>query len=195
MPAKRPAQRLPTLEEQDLTKAQRVLLESLRSGPRGRGVMPRGPFGAWMHAPEFGQLAQALGAYVRYQTSLPPRMSEFVILCTARHWRAQYEWFAHAPIAEKEGVSKKVIADLQAGKRPASASKEELALYDFIEELYKTRRVSDKTYARVYAFLGEEALVQLMGILGYYAMVAMTLNVFHMLPPENAELAFTEPKA
>lgn len=195
MPAKRPAQRLPALEEQDLTKAQRVLLESLRSGPRGRGVMPRGPFGAWMHAPEFGQLAQALGAYVRYQTSLPPRMSEFVILCTARHWRAQYEWFAHAPIAEKEGVSKKVIADLQAGKRPASASKEELALYDFIEELYKTRRVSDKTYARVYAFLGEEALVQLMGILGYYAMVAMTLNVFHMLPPENAELAFTEPKA
>lgn len=194
MPAKRPAQRLPALEEQDLTKAQRVLLESLRSGPRGRGVMPRGPFGAWMHAPEFGQLAQALGAYVRYQTSLPPRMSEFVILCTARHWRAQYEWFAHAPIAEKEGVSKKVIADLQAGKRPASASKEELALYDFIEELYKTRRVSDKTYARVYAFLGEEALVQLMGILGYYAMVAMTLNVFHMLPPENAELAFTEPK-
>lgn len=195
MPAKRPAQRLPALDEQDLTKAQRVLLESLRSGPRGRGVMPRGPFGAWMHAPEFGQLAQALGAYVRYQTSLPPRMSEFVILCTARHWRAQYEWFAHAPIAEKEGVSKKVIADLQAGKRPTSASKEELALYDFIEELYKTRRVSDKTYARVYAFLGEEALVQLMGILGYYAMVAMTLNVFHMLPPENAELAFTEPKA
>lgn len=195
MPAKRPAQRLPALEESELNKTQRALLESLRSGPRGRGVMPRGPFGAWMHAPEFGQLAQALGAYVRYQTSLPPRLSEFAILCTARFWRAQYEWFAHAPIAEKEGVSKKAIADLQAGKRPTSAGKEELAIYDFVEELYKTRRVSDKTYERVYAFLGEEALVQLVGILGYYATVAMTLNVFRMLPPDDKELAFPEPKA
>lgn len=195
MPAKRPAQRLPALQESELNKTQRSLLESLRSGPRGRGVMPRGPFGAWMHAPEFGHLAQSLGAYVRYQTSLPPRLSEFAILCTARFWRAQYEWFAHAPIAEKQGVSAKAIADVHAGKRPTSASKEELAIYDFVEELYESRRVSDKTYERVYAFLGEEALVQLVGILGYYSMVAMTLNVFHMLPPEGQELAFAEPKA
>lgn len=195
MPAKRPAQRLPTVDEPEMTKAQRTLLRALREGPRGQSIMPRGPFGAWMHAPDMGLLAQALGGYVRYQTSLPPRMSEFAILCTARHWRAQYEWFAHAAIAEREGVPKKVIADIQAGKRPTGATKEELALYDFIEELYKTKRVSDKTYERVYAFLGEEALVQLVGILGYYALIAMTLNVFHMMPPESAELAFTEPKA
>lgn len=194
MAAKRPVQRLPLIEEADMNKAQRALLRALREGPRGQSIKPRGPFGAWMHAPDMGLLAQALGGYVRYQTTLPPRLSEFAILCTARHWRAQYEWFAHAPIAEREGVPKKVIADLQAGKRPGGASKEELALYDFIEELYKTRRVSDKTYERVYAFLGEEALVQLVGILGYYALIAMTLNVFNMLPPEDKELAFSEPR-
>lgn len=193
--AKRPAQRLPPIAEADMNKAQLTLLRALREGPRGQSITPRGPFGAWMHAPDLGLLAQALGAYVRYQTSLPPRLSEFAILCTARHWRAQYEWFAHAPIAEREGVSKKVIADLQAGKRPTSATKEELALYDFIEELYKSRRVSDKTYERVYAFLGEEALVQFVGILGYYALIAMTLNVFNMLPPENVDLFFPEPKS
>lgn len=192
--AKRPAQRLPPVEEAEMSKPQRDLLRALREGPRGQSIKPRGPFAAWMHAPEFGLLAQALGAYVRYQTTLPPRLSEFAILCTARHWRAQYEWFAHAPIAEREGVSKKVVADLQAGRRPAGAGKEELAIYDFVEELYKTRRVSDKTYERVYAFLGEEALVQLVGILGYYALIAMTLNVFNMLPPEDVELFFPEPK-
>lgn len=194
MPAKRPAQRLPVLAEADLNKTQQKLLDALRAGPRGQSIGLRGPFAAWMHAPDFGLLAQDLGAFCRYKTSLPPRMSEFVILCTARQWRAQYEWYAHAIIAEREGVSKKIIADLQAGKRPTTATKEELALYDFIEELYKTRRVSDKTYERVYAFLGEEAMVQFIGILGYYAMIAMTLNVFHMLPPENVDLPFTEPK-
>lgn len=194
MPAKRPASRLPVVVEAEATKEQKALLRALRDGPRGQTLTIRGPFAAWMHAPDLGMLAQSLGAYVRYHTSLPPRMSEFVILCTARHWKAQFEWYAHAPIAEREGVSKKIIADLQAGKRPTTASKEELALYDFVEELYKNKRVSDKTYERVYAFLGEEALVQLVGILGYYSMIAMTLNVFHMLPPESAELPFTEPK-
>jgi 4-carboxymuconolactone decarboxylase len=194
MAAKRPTQRLPLVDEADMNKAQRALLNALRAGPRGQNVKPRGPFGAWMHAPDLGLLAQALGGYVRYQTTLPPRLSEFAILCTARFWRAQYEWFAHAPIAEREGVSPKVIADIQAGKRPTGANKEELALYDFIEELYKTRRVSDKTYERVYNFLGEEALVQFVGILGYYALIAMTLNVFNMMPPENVELSFPEPK-
>lgn len=192
--AKRPAQRLPPITEADMNKAQLTLLRALREGPRGQSITPRGPFAAWMHAPDLGLLAQALGAYVRYQTSLPPRLSEFAILCTAYHWRAQYEWFAHAPIAEREGVSKEVIEDLKAGKRPTGATKEELALYDFIDELYKTRRVSDKTYDRVYAFLGEEALVQFVGILGYYSLIAMTLNVFNMLPPENVELFFPEPK-
>jgi 4-carboxymuconolactone decarboxylase len=194
MPAKHPAPRLAVMEEERMNDAQRALMEALRSGPRGKSITPRGPFAVWLHAPEFGDLAQKLGAHCRYKTALPPRLSEFAILCTARLWRAQYEWFAHEPMAEKAGVSRKTINDLRAGRVPTSAPKDERALYDFVQELYKTRRVSDRTYKRVHAILGDAATVELVGILGYYAMISMTLNVFRMLPPAEAELAFTEPK-
>lgn len=194
MPAKRPAPRLALIDEPRMTDAQRALMQAIRSGPRGTSITPRGPFAVWLHAPEFGQLAQSLGGFCRYQTALPPRLSEFAILCTARLWRAQYEWFAHAPIAEKAGVKPKTIADLRAGRVPKSAAKDERALYDFIQELYKTKRVSDRTYKRVHALLGDAATVEFVGILGYYVMIAMTLNVFRMMPPPDAELAWAEPK-
>jgi len=194
MPAKRPAARLAQLDENKLDAAQRALLKALRAGPRGKSQAVRGPFAAWMHAPQFGQLAQALGAHARYKTALDPRLSEFAILCTARLWKAQYEWFAHAPIAAKAGVKAKTIEDLRKGRVPKSAAKDERAVYDFIHELYKKRRVGDRNYKRVRAFLSEAAMVELVGILGYYALVAMTLDVFAMLPPESEKLAFAEPK-
>jgi 4-carboxymuconolactone decarboxylase len=194
MPAKRPAPRLPLIDEPHMTDAQRALLTSLRAGPRGASITPRGPFAVWMHAPDFGELAQRLGAHCRYGTALSSRLSEFAILCTARLWRAQYEWFAHAPMAEKGGVKPKTIEDLRLGRKPKSAPKDELAIYDFVQELYKTRRVTDRTYKRVQAALGDAATVELVGILGYYALISMTLNVFRMLPPASEELAFSEPK-
>jgi len=192
MPQKRPAPRLALIDEARMNEAQRALLASLRAGPRGQSITPRGPFAAWMHAPEFGELAQKLGAHCRYHTALPPRLSEFAILCTARAWRAQYEWFAHAPMAEKAGVKRKTIADLQAGREPKSAPKDERAIYAFVQELYKTRRVGDRTYKRAQSLLGDGATVELVGILGYYALISMTLNVFRMLPPADAKLAFAE---
>ena len=194
MPAKRPAPRLALIDEQRMNAAQHALMQAIRSGPRGTSITPRGPFAVWMHAPEFGQLAQALGGHCRYKTALPPRLSEFAILCTARLWRAQYEWLAHAPIAEKCGVKPKTIKDLRAGRKPASAPKDERALYDFIQELYKSKRVSERTYKRVQGLLGDAATVELTGILGYYALISMTLNVFQMMPPDDAKLAFAEPK-
>jgi 4-carboxymuconolactone decarboxylase len=193
MPAKPPAPRLAVLEDAQMTVAQRALMRALRSGPRGKGIVPRGPFAAWLHAPEFGQLAQALGAHCRYKTALPARLSEFAILCTARLWRAQYEWFAHEPMAEKAGVARKTIDALRAGRVPNSAQKDERAIYDFVQELYKTRRVTERTYKRVGAFLDDAAMVELVGILGYYVMISMTLNIFQMLPPADAKLAFAEP--
>jgi 4-carboxymuconolactone decarboxylase len=177
-----------------MTEAQRALLASLRAGPRGTSITPRGPFAVWMHAPALGELAQTLGAYCRYQTALSPRLSEFAILCTARLWRAQYEWFAHAPMAEKGGVKPKTIEDLRRGRTPKAAPKDERAIYDFVQELYKSRRITDRTYKRVQAVLGDAATVELVGILGYYALISMTLNVFRMLPPENEKLAFRESK-
>jgi 4-carboxymuconolactone decarboxylase len=194
MPAKRPAPRLAMIDEQQMNDAQRALLEALRAGPRGKSITPRGPFAVWMHAPEFGDLAQKVGAHCRYKTALPPRLSEFAILCTARLWRAQYEWFAHEPMAGKGGVKPKTIQALRAGRAPKSAPKDERAIYGFVQELYKTKRVSDRTYKRVHSFLGDAATVELVGILGYYVMISMTLNVFRMMPPQEAKLAFAEPK-
>jgi 4-carboxymuconolactone decarboxylase len=193
MPAKRPAPRLPPLNEENMTALQRALLDGLRSGPRGKSIRIAGPFTAFLHAPTFGDLAQKLGAHCRYNTVIPPRLSEFAILCTARLWRAQYEWYAHEPMAEKAGIAQTTIRDLRAGRVPKRAKKDERAIFDFIQELYKKRRVSDRTYARVRSFLDDGAIVELVGILGYYALISMTLNVFRMLPPAEAKLAFAEP--
>ena len=189
---KRPSPRVAILKEEQLNPTQRALMDAMRSGPRGKSLPIRGPFAAFLHAPVFGDLAQRLGAHCRYRTTVSPRLSEFAILCTARLWRAQFEWYAHEPMALKAGVSAKTVRDLKAGRVPKSAPKDERAIYDFIQELYKTRRVSDRTYKRVRTFLKDETVVELVGVLGYYSLVAMTLNVFQMLPPPDEELAFAE---
>jgi 4-carboxymuconolactone decarboxylase len=197
MPAKKsakkmPPPRVPILDEKSLTPAQRALLDSIRSGPRGSSTTIRGPFAVFLHAPAFGELAQQLGGYCRFKTAVPPRLSEFAILVTARLWRAQYEWFAHVPQAERAGVKAQTIRDLHKGRVPKAAPKDERAIYDFIQELYKTRRVSDKTFARVHALLGDAATVELVGILGYYVLISMILNVFRMSPPGDEPLPFAE---
>ena len=192
--AKRPAPRLALLREEQMSPPQRALVDALRSGPRGKAIAIRGPFAAFLHAPVFGDLAQRLGAHCRYHTALPPRLSEFAILCTARLWRAQYEWYAHEPMALKAGVAQKTIDALRAGRVPKAAKKDERAVYDFVHELYRAKRVRERTYARVRAFLDDAAMVELVGILGYYALISMTLNVFRMLPPADAKLTFSEIK-
>src|SRR5712691_8438882 len=163
MPAK-PKPRLPAIPDDKLTDRQKQLMEAIRSGPRGR-VSQGGPFGVYLHAPDFGDLVQRLGAHSRYQSGIAPRLSEFAILCTARQWRAQYEWHAHAAIAGKAGVAPETIRDIKAGRAPKKASKEERAIYDLVSELHKTRRVSERTYKRVHAILGDAATVELVGIL------------------------------
>ncbi|MFL6823662.1 MAG: carboxymuconolactone decarboxylase family protein [Xanthobacteraceae bacterium] len=197
MPAKKPAKkmpppRVPILDEKSLTPAQRALLDSIRSGPRGGSTTIRGPFAVFLHAPAFGELAQQLGGYCRFKTGVPPRLSEFAILVTASLWRAQYEWFAHVPQAERAGVKAETIRDLHKGRVPQAAPKDERAIYDFIQELYKSRRVSDKTFERVRSLLGDAATVELVGILGYYGLISMILNVFRMSPPESEPLPFAE---
>jgi 4-carboxymuconolactone decarboxylase len=191
MAAKAKPPRLAPIPDDKLTPRQKELMEAIRSGPRGR-VSQSGPFGVYLHAPEFGDLTQRLGAHCRYKTAVEPRLSELAILCTARQWRAQYEWYAHAPIAEKAGVAPETIRDIRAGRAPKKARKDERAIYDFVQELYKTRRVSDRTYKRVHAFLGDAAMVELVGILGYYGLVAMTLDVFRVALPEGTTPPFPE---
>src|SRR5499427_6106319 len=192
-PAKKmPPPRVSILAEDQLSPIQRALLDSIRQGPRGAGITIRGPFAVFLHAPAFGELAQQLGGHCRFKTAVAPRLSEFAILATAKLWRAQYEWFAHVPMAERAGVKTETIRDLHKGRVPKSAPKDERAIYDFIQELYKTRRVSDKTFARVRDLLGEAATVEFVGILGYYALISMILNVFRMSPPAGQPLPFAE---
>jgi len=179
------------LDVASLTGEQQALVDAISSGPRGR-FSNSGPFAVYLHAPGFGHLAQQLGGYVRLGTSVPPRLSELAILCTARFWQAQYEWVAHAAIAAKQGVKPATIRDLQAGRTPTSAPRDEMAIYAFVRELYATRRVSDATYKRVHKLLGDAGMVELVGILGYYAMVSMILNVFRMPVPEGTPAPFRE---
>ncbi len=197
---KPPSPRLPAIAEQEFSPAQRALIAALQAGPRGKAMagqdFNRGPFAAFLHAPAFGKHAQRLGAHCRYRSGLPPRLSEFAILVTARLWRAQFEWAAHVGIAERAGVKPATTRDVCAGRRPKAAPGDERAIYDFIKELHDRKRVGDKTYARVKAVLGgDAAMVELVGILGYYALVAMMLDVFRMPPPAGARLPFAEPKA
>jgi 4-carboxymuconolactone decarboxylase len=193
MPAKKLSPpRLPAIPTERLTPAQAALVDSIRSGPRGQATQIRGPFAVFLHAPDYGQLAQQLGGYCRLKTRVPPRLSEFAILLTAKLWRSQYEWFAHVPHAERAGVSPQTIKALRAGRTPKTAPKDERAVYDFIKELYRRKRVGDRTYARLHALLGDDGMVEFVGILGYYVLIAMSLNVFRMGPPEGEPLPFAE---
>jgi 4-carboxymuconolactone decarboxylase len=188
-----PSSRLPAVALDNLSAEQRALVDAIKSGPRGR-FQNEGPFAVYLHAPGYGKLAQALGGYLRYHTSLPPRLKEFAILCTAQHWKAQYEWHAHGPMAANDGVKETTIRHLKAGRPAKSAAKDELAIYQFVKELYAKRRVSNATYARVHKFIGDTGIVELIGILGYYALISMTLNVFRMPLPEGTPLPFPEPR-
>lgn len=174
--------RLPDLNAKDLDDAQRRVMTDILDGPRGS---LSGPFRPWLVRPELADRAQKLGKYARYDTSLPPRLSELAILFTARHWTAQFEWYAHAPPAREGGLSEGVIDAIKDGKRPDFDHLDEAAVYDFCVELYATSRVSDATYRAVVDHLGEGGAVDLVGILGYYALVSMTLNVFEVGLPKG----------
>jgi 4-carboxymuconolactone decarboxylase len=199
MPAKMPTKprqaRLPDIDEQNLSPAQRAMRDAIVTSRGLTSSKLGGPFAVWLYAPEFGDIVQKLGAHCRYRTALPPRLSEFSILTMARLWRAQFEWFAHAPIAQKAGVKPDTIRDLKAGRKPRTMAKDEGAIYDFVAELHRTRRVSDKTYARVHAVLSDAGMVEFVGLLGYYTLVSMTLNVFRVIPPATAALPFKEATA
>jgi 4-carboxymuconolactone decarboxylase len=190
---KRPSYRLKEITDEQMSAVQKSLRDAISSGPRGIRAKLTGPFQIWLNAPELGHLAQALGAHCRYKTSLSPRQSETAILVTANLWKAQYEWIAHEPQALKAGVKPETVKAIQAGREPKSAQKDEKAIIDFVKELYKTKRVSDKTYKRVHALFGDAGVVELVGICGYYALISMTLNTFRAEIPADKPMPFKEP--
>jgi 4-carboxymuconolactone decarboxylase len=143
-----------------------------------------GPFNALLRSPEMGDLAQQLGAHIRFKTSLPHRLNEMAIIMTARVWTAQYEWYVHKALALEAGLNPAVADAIAEGKRPASMQADEEAVYDFCTELLNTRQVSDATFQAAVKAFGERGVVDLVGATGYYQLVSALLNVDrYPLPP------------
>ena len=185
------ADRFPTLTPEQMTPEQAALAQAITSGPRG-GL--RGPFNAWLRSPAMGDRMQKLGEQVRYNTSLPHRLNEFAILITARAWNAKYEWYAHYPLALQAGLAPAVAADLAQGKRPRGMSPDEAAVYDFCTELRRDKQVSDATFAAVQKLVGDQGVIDLIAVNGYYDMVAMTLNVAQVPTPADGALPLPDLK-
>jgi 4-carboxymuconolactone decarboxylase len=167
-------ERLPPIPPDKLTEAQVKAIEEFKAA---RSADVTGPFVPLLRSPEAMNRVRALGDYLRFRSALPPRLSEFVILLTARQWTQRYEWGAHAPLARQAGVSDATIAAIAEGRRPERMTEDEEVLYALHDELRRTGGVSDATYVKAVARFGEKGVVDAVGITGYYTLLAMVLNV------------------
>jgi 4-carboxymuconolactone decarboxylase len=180
--------RLPKLTYEQLTPEQKVSWDEVVAGPRKK---MHGPFFIWLHSPELLSRGQKLGLYARYQSGLPQRLSELCILMMAAHWKAAGEWVDHAPIARQLGVDADALEALRKGQPAKFKSADEAAAYDLAQELLNTRDVSDATYARAKSVLGERGVLDIIAVLGYYGLIAMSMKTF-ALKPEGAADPFAD---
>jgi 4-carboxymuconolactone decarboxylase len=173
--------RFPDLKREQMTDAQKQVYDAIAGGPRG-GV--RGPFRIMLRSPELADRVQKLGEYLRYGTSLPARLNEFAILINARFWDSKYEWYAHKPLAIKGGLAESTADDLAQNKRPTNMKPDEELVHEFCTTLHREHFVSDALFKRAVATLGEQGVIDLVGVSGYYTLVSMVLNVAEIpLPP------------
>lgn len=179
--------RIVPLDPATFTPRQKEVYEAIASGPRGQ---VRGPLAVWLTRPDLADRAQSLGRYCRYDSSLPSRLSELAILVTGRYWSAEFEWQAHKAIALEAGLSRAVVDALRDGTSPPFDQEDEAAVYDFARALLQDRSVSDVMFERAVSVLGYEAVVDLTGILGYYALISMTIKAFQVSPlnPDALEM-------
>lgn len=184
------AERMPPLDPAAMSEAQRKAAEELASGPRG-GV--KGPFIALLRSPELMERLQKVGEYLRFKSSLEPRVSEFTMLVVSRQWTQQFEWFVHVPLALKAGVTPETVQSLAEGRRPRAMAKDEELAYDFCEELLRTKGVSAASYRVALDQFGERGLVDLVALVGYFITVSMVLNVAHTPAPQDASMRALEP--
>ena len=174
--------RMPPIPTDRLTEAQKKAAAEFEAA---RGTLS-GPWAVILRSPEMINRARGLSDYLRFNSSLPPRLSEFVILITAREWTQQYEWNAHQPLAMKGGLNPEIAKAVAEGRRPEKMADDEAALYDFCIELHRNHGVSDATYARAVAKFGEQGVVDAIGLSGWYTLVAMVLNTARTPLPADA---------
>jgi 4-carboxymuconolactone decarboxylase len=186
-PATSKEPRFPQLTVEQLNEAQKPLGEQvMKVSSVGLG----GPYNPLMRSPVLGQRLFDLWYYLRWQTSVPTKLNEFAILIIGRQWRSQVEWYAHAPLAAKAGLSPDIIAELKASKRPPSMAEDEAVVYDFVTELTTTQKVSDETYARAKKVFNDQQIVDLTAVAGNYVMVAMLLAMAEETVPSGKEPPF-----
>ncbi|MGO9430040.1 carboxymuconolactone decarboxylase family protein [Rhodoblastus sp.] len=174
--------RLRDLTPEEMTVAQRKVADEAAAGKRGR--IPA-PLRAWLYSPELGARAQRLGEFARYDTILGPRLSELAILITARIWTSHYEWYAHKREALKAGLDPDIIAAIAKRESPVLSDGKDQLVYDYVTALQRDHLVSDALHARAVDHLGEQGVVELVGLMGYYTLVAMTLNAFEIGLPDG----------
>ena len=172
--------RLPPLDPATLDADARRVHDAIVAGPRGR---VEGPLRVWLESPALADRAQALGAFCRYGSSLPPRLSELAIIVVGAFWRAGFEWFIHAPLARDAGITDAAIAAIRDGGTPTFANEDESAVHQFTQELLTSKRVNDATYRRAEAVLGRRGVVDLVGLIGYYGLISLTINAFDVGVP------------
>lgn len=173
--------RFAPLQAEQLTPDQKKWADSITAPPRN-GSFANPPYRAYIRSPELAARLSPLSDYLRWHTSLPARLSEFAILICARQWTSQYEWSAHYPLAIKGGLDAKVAEDIAAGIRPATMKDDEAAVYDLATELYRDKKVSDSAYKAALTHFGERGIMDIIGIIGYYDLVSMTLITMQAEP-------------
>jgi 4-carboxymuconolactone decarboxylase len=170
------SERFSELHLDQLTPEQQQMAVHLKTPPRN-SALNGGPFNAYARSPGLGLRLLEVSDYVRFNSSLPPRLSEFAIMIGARHWSVPYEWRAHYPLAIKGGLDRQILVDLGAGKRPQNMKEDETALYDFCTEMYRDKSISDATFKATLTAFGERGVMDLIGIIGYYDIASMALIV------------------
>ncbi|MEH6547359.1 MAG: hypothetical protein V7701_13055 [Sneathiella sp.] len=188
-----PVSRLDPLHPDDMTVQQKDVYDDIMAGPRGS---VQGPFNAWLRSPALIDPAQKLGEFCRFNNSLGTRLSEIAILITARKYKCQVEWFLHAQLAMAAGHNQSTLDAIMAGKRPDFSSvpgndaEKENMVYDYASALVTDGYINDEIHARALSVFGEKGLVELVGIIGYYHLVSLTLNAFNVPLPVPGELPF-----
>ena len=177
-------ERLSPLTDDQMNERQHAILEDIRSGPRGPSA--HGPFLAWLQSPDLADRAQKLGEYLRFEAQMDKRLAELAILTVARKWTAQFEWYAHKKFAISAGLSENVIDSIEQRKQPNFVNEDEKAIYNFSMALQESYAVDDVTFNEAVRHIGRTGVTDLVGLLGYYTLVSMTLNVYE-IPLPNSE--------
>ena len=177
--------RMPPIPKEQWTEAQKKAAAEF-AAMRGQDVF--GPFALMLRSPEVMLRAAAMGDHMRYKTVLPPALSEFIILIVARHWSQQFEWYVHQPMALKAGLAGTIVSAVSKGRRPEAMSSDEAIVYEFATELLRLQNVSDPTYASALERFGEQGVVDMVGVAGYYSFLSMMMNTARTAVPENSDV-------